>query len=96
MFARQRSLMDIPQAEIESAMRSKRMNAAIKHAQRSAKQYANVLLNRVEGMYLTKHTEVCGDENAIAHTMQTYGVHEPLRHYAAKIVLRLVSERGVR
>lgn len=88
--------VDLSTAQRAVIFRNQRVNGAISHAKQSARKYANIVAQRADSLYATKVSDILGTEASIAHTMGIYGVRPALRTYAAKIVLRLISERAVR
>jgi hypothetical protein len=83
-------LSDTQRAEV---FKKEFVSDAVKHAKRSAKVYANVLLNRMEASH---HYVLEKSEMEIQQVMATYGVHKALVDYAAKVCRRIVNERMVR
>ncbi len=88
--------VDLSTAARAKIFRTQRVNGAISHAKQSARRYAAVVAQRADSLYATKVSDILGGEASIAHTMGIYGVRPALRVYAAKMVIRLISERAVR
>jgi hypothetical protein len=85
--------VDLSHEERAKVFKHEWVEDAVKNAKRAARQYSNIVLNRLEANFGTTFEK---SDMELMQVMAQYGVHKELREYASKVCRRLINEKLVR